>query len=161
MIFGEDDFTRRLEIDSGMALWRAELSDGRVIVQDDGRPGQEPPQAWYRLGDELVKQDLRLVRFWLQFRTNHKRGILPRDAEGYFFRKSAIAQLNTKEVRYSYLIGHLQNGKVMVQRWSVPDLTHIETVAREPVGDRSLILNRRNNAEDHLAHQRIDAGLST
>src|SRR5690606_28671540 len=34
MVNGEDGFTRFLEDDRRTALWRARLSDGRVIVQD-------------------------------------------------------------------------------------------------------------------------------
>lgn len=146
MVHGEDDYTRELQMGGGMALWYAELTDGRVAVQDDGRPGLWPPQAWPRLAAHVGRAGLGVRRLWLQFR-GHAERPLPESAEGYFFRKSALAVFRTEGTRHSYLLGHLHDGEVVVQRWSTPDLRYVETFVRDPadplgVGD-CLIRNRR------------------
>jgi hypothetical protein len=70
MVSGEDDYTRSLETDRRQALWRAELSDGRVVVMDDGRPGVSPDSAWLRLAEEVRRTGVRIRRLWPQFRSN-------------------------------------------------------------------------------------------
>lgn len=143
MVNGEDDFTRFLEDDRRTALWRARLSDGRVIVQDDGRPGMEPASAWLRLKSHLQEHSgLSLLSLWIQFRSHHKKNILPENASGYFFCKSEIGFWGSGSSQSFYLLGALQNGVLTVQKWSVPELILVETKVREidSAGD-CLILN--------------------
>jgi hypothetical protein len=158
LCWGGDAYTRDLEIDHATALWRVELSDGRVVVQDDHRPGAEPASAWQRLGLYLLAHpDLAIRRFWLQFRSNVHADILPRDAEGYYFCKSALANIASNRTTHFYLIGALTGCTIMVQRWSVPDLTLVDTEAREPKPGPCLLVNPRRR--DELARGETDTGL--
>jgi hypothetical protein len=140
MVNGEDDFTRERECDHREVLWRVELTDGSVIVQDDGRPGMEPPSAWMRLQSHLNETGLGIRKMWVQFRTNHVH-CLPADAEGYFFCKSALGMLSGEESFSFYLLGHLQDEKVVVQHWKVPELILLDVEFRDPTLGPCLIRN--------------------
>lgn len=151
MVRGEDDYTMELETDRKTALWRAELSDGSVVCMDDHRPGVQPHSAWVRLAEHVGRTGLRIRRLWLQFRSNHKRDILPADADGYFFCKSALGSWGNPETFSFYLVGYLQSEKLVVQRWSVPDLNLVDAEERDPAraGD-CLIRNPRNDSDPGL-----------
>jgi hypothetical protein len=140
--FDTDDFVRECELDKGMALWRAELSDGSVVIQDDGRPGVAPQSAWLRLADYLFATKLRITKLWLGFRDNQQRDILTANAEGYFFCKSAIGMWGSEETLHFAMLGVLHSGKLRVQRWAVPELTLLEVLERDPISaGRCLIRN--------------------
>jgi DNA-binding NarL/FixJ family response regulator len=150
MVSGEDDYTRELETDHGQALWRAELSDGRVVVMDDGRPGVDPPSAWLRLADEVRRTGVRVVRLWPQFRDNAQRDCLPANAEGYFLAKAALGMWGLANTLHFMLVGYLQGDEIVLQRWSVPELILVEVERRDAkaAGD-CLIRNPHGSA----AHQ--------
>jgi hypothetical protein len=140
--FSPDEYTRSLELDRGEAVWRARLSDGRIVHMDDARPGTDPASAWLRLRDFIHNTDfIEITDFWLEFR-GHAVKPLPLNAEGYFFCKSSSAELNGGATHHFMLIGALQSGRLLVQRWSVPELIHMGTEERNPkeAGQR-LILN--------------------
>jgi len=127
---GEDDYTDELQTDRGQAVWQAELSSGEVVTMDDGRPGVDEPSAWVRLGHYCRRNGLRIRRLWLKFRSNVARDILPADADGYFFCKSALGMLNSADTYHFYLVGFIRDGSLTVQRWQVPELVLIESESR-------------------------------
>lgn len=141
LTFEEDDYVRELQDSKRKAPWRAELSDGRVAVMDDGRPGVRPHSAWLRLADFLKGTGLRVRRLWLGFRSNQHRGILPLDADGYYFRYQAVRYIGEEQMDF-VLLGALNSGNLVVQRWQVPEMVLVDVEARDPAGaGPSLILN--------------------
>ncbi len=143
-----DDFTKELEVDCQQALWRAELSNGEIIIQDDSRPGCDPPQAWLRLATYLQQTTLRIVNLWIQFRSNSAKDILPKNADGYFFCKRALGNSAGGATYHSYLLGALVDGKLTVQTWHVPELVLDNIEEREPEkAGVCLILNGAANVE--------------
>lgn len=128
-----DDFLHERHL--AQAFWTARLSNGQVIYQDDGRPGLAEPSAWLRLGDYVRASRLNIDEVWIRFRKTEKRP-LPAKAEGYFFRKSLVGELSTRNNRQFFLIGYLHSGILMVQRWSVPELVLVSTEVRPPDDDR-------------------------
>jgi hypothetical protein len=139
-----DDFVRELQDDRRTAVWRAHLTDGTEVWMDDGRPGSDPPSAWLRLRERVAKTGARITGLSLQFRSHKQENILPADADGYFFRKSALGFLTGTETVESYLVGHLTGGRLFVQRWRVPELVLVEEVERDPAeAGESLIVNPR------------------
>jgi hypothetical protein len=132
MVSGEDDYTRSLETDRRQALWRAELSDGRVVVMDDGRPGVSPDSAWLRLAEEVRRTGVRIRRLWPQFRSNAQHDALPADADGYFFCKSAVGIWGLADTLQFMLVGSLQGTNLVIQKWSVPELILVEVETRDP-----------------------------
>jgi hypothetical protein len=145
----EDEFVSELQDASALAIWQCELSDGSVVSMDDGRPGIEPRSAWLRLAAYLKSSGLKIVGMWLKFRTNCDKNILPRNADGYFFSKNVIDALGRSDDEggrqaspFFYIVGALVNGKIEVQRYSIPSLTLIDTEIRDPETAReSLIRN--------------------
>jgi hypothetical protein len=100
--------------------WIAHLSNGERIYKDDGRPGVEPPQAWLRLAEYCRQNHLFVVNLTLQFRSHHE-APLPANADGYYFthRAEVVQGFPTVE---SYVIGYLNEGRLLVQQWRVPEL---------------------------------------
>ena len=126
--------------------WEAELDDGTVVVQDDGRPGADPPCGWLRLRERVRAGGPRVVALRVAFR-GHAFDAVPRGAAGYFFRQAAIGHLNGGACEWFYLTGWLRpDGLVEVRRWAVPELVPAGPAeARDPADDaavgQSLIVN--------------------
>lgn len=144
MVSGEDDYTRELETDRRQALWRAELSDGRVVCMDDDRPGTHPASAWVRLAAEVEATGARIVRLWPQFRSNAQRDALPANADGYFFCKSAMGVWGMPDTLHFMLLGHLTGGTLVVQKWSVPELILVEVEPRDPAAAGPCLIRNPN-----------------
>ena len=150
-----DQFTFDQEYGSGVATWRVELTNGEVVIQDDHRLGASPPQAWLRLRAYLARHQVGIRRMWLQFRSNEQRDILPANAEGYFFCKQCIGFVQGKKTYHSYILGALQNGKLMVHRWQVPELICAERYERDATscGDCLILNTWRQTNEDQSQEQ--------
>ena len=95
-------------------LWYAELSDGRVVIQDDGHPDRTG-SSWLRLKEYLASSEANIIKVWLGFRGLTKR-VVPDDAAGYFFVNGASA------VPGGPTIGHYVFGWV---DWWEKDIVHI------------------------------------
>jgi hypothetical protein len=127
----EDDFTNQKRLSE--ARWLVQLSDDRVVIQDDYRPGVNPPQTWLRLAAHLEKNPgLTIRRMWLQFRSNNIKNILTEDADAYFFANSVLGIFSAKKTLSFMLVGCLHNNKLMVQRWKVPELLFMDIEERDP-----------------------------
>ncbi len=127
----EDDYVRELQ-DRGTALWLASLSDGTTAFMDDGRPGLGEHSAWVRLATHVREGGLRLRGLSLRFRGHREAGILPDDADGYYFCKSALGTFGQDVTMGFYLVGALRGRRMEVQRWSVPELILVEREERDP-----------------------------
>lgn len=125
----EDDYTRERWLDS--VRWTVLLSNGEQVIQDDNRPGVEPASAWLRLGQYVCEQGLVIEGLTLQFRSEPPVR-LPERAEGYFFRKSLGAFLTSQATLGFYLVGHLEDGRVLVRRYKVPEMILVGLEARDP-----------------------------
>ena len=137
-----DEYTASLEDERGQALWRAELADGSVVVMDDGRPGLEPRSAWLRLRARVLAGGPRVRRLWAGFRSNQHRGILPADADGYFFAKAVLGSPDEPETLSFFLLGALAGGVLTVQKWQVPEMVLVSVEERDPAtAGECLLLN--------------------
>lgn len=128
----EDDHVRMLQYDRAQTVWVAELSSGLKVYQDDHRPGLSQHSAWVRLADHLAREGDRIIRLGLKFRSHKLFDILPVHADGYYFCRSTIGVFGLGTPLHFYMLGALTHGKVMIKRFKVPELTHIETVERLP-----------------------------
>jgi hypothetical protein len=133
----EDEFTFE------KCRWLAHLSNGEIIIQDDGRPGMEPPSAWLRLKEYCKQNNVNIINVSLQFRSNHV-SPLPAYADGYFFANKYIAIQGGFQGGF-YLVGVLINDIIQVHNYSVPALEYSGTEIRkvEDAGD-FLIKNHGN-----------------
>lgn len=132
----EDDYVRELQEDRKTAVWRAWYSvpgDPRLklAIMDDDRPGVSPSSAWLRLTAFLAASGGRVHDMDLQFRS-HRVRVAKTAANGYFFCKSLVCAdvLGGAPQENFYLVGALTGDRVMVERWSVPSLIHLDTQAR-------------------------------
>lgn len=126
--------------------WIAHLSNGERIIQDDGRPGVNPPQAWLRLKEYCRQNSLSVVNLTLQFRSHHE-APLPANAEAYYFINKVAAVYGGPTLGF-FLVGALtEDGKLRVQHWKVPELVYFgeETRKLEDAGES--IIWRNNDKE--------------
>lgn len=141
IIFGEDDHHR--EHYFSKTRWVAVLSDGRRVYEDYNRPEYQD-SAWLRLGRFIRQSGLGIAEVYLQFRS-HEEHPLPKNARGYFLRKSIIQFFGQAPVDF-YLLGYLDDhNRVQLARWQAPELIQIESETRDPADEElvglSLILN--------------------
>lgn len=130
----EDDFVKH------QMRWVVVLSNGETVYQDDNRPGLDEPSAWLRLKQYVADNNLNIIEFWLQFRTNRVL-VEPRAASGYYFSKSAFGVWG-EESKEGYVAGALVDGRVVGMLWKVPELIAVESINREvPLDAKPLILN--------------------
>lgn len=123
--------------------WVAVLSDGTNVYQDDERPGVEEPSAWKRMKAYCEENSLNIVELWLQFRSNRVL-VEPKDADGYFFVKSAGAVWGNPETHHAYVVGPLVDGKIYTTTWKIPELVAITHDIRAPDFESpSLILKKK------------------
>jgi hypothetical protein len=132
----EDDFTFE------KARWLAHLSNGEIVIQDDGRPNVDPPQAWLRLSDYCRQNNLNIVKLTLQFRS-HIEDPLPENAEGYFFVNKIATVQGGPQINF-FMVGHLEGEQVHIQQWKLPELIlcGYETRSVDKIG-LSLIRNNQ------------------
>lgn len=126
-----DDYVASRQDDHREAIWYVELSDGTTVYQDDFRPGLNPWSAWLRLGTHCRESGLRIRSLSLRFRSHVEDHILPRDADGYYFAKSAVRLLEGGDTAHFYLVGDLKSDDLKVYRWAVPELVPAGEVERE------------------------------
>ena len=127
-----DDYTQEKWLSE--ARWIAVLSTGEQVLQDDDRPGVEPKSAWLRLGEHVKKTGSKIVELSIRFR-DEPAVTFPSNAEGYFFRKSMGAFLFSDTSYGFYVVGVLQEGTLLVQKWKVPEMVLVEEEIRDPADD--------------------------
>jgi hypothetical protein len=129
----EDDYTRSRYYTH--PRWVALLSDGTTALADDDRPGEAEASAWQRLRAHCLGRGVWVVGLSLQFRSHVERPV-PDGARGYFLRTNLIGWLADNVTRGYYLVGHLTDAGVAVQRWCVPELLPGDTEVRDPADER-------------------------
>lgn len=125
-------------------IWVVHLNNGETIYQDDGREGEAEPSAWIRLRQYVTANNLRIERMELVFRVHSRGNVVEMapNADGYYFAYGALAQMGTPGTHSLYVTGHLWEGRLCIQKWSVPALEQIEEEVREPdLTSLSLIVN--------------------
>ncbi len=111
-------------------LWVAWLSNGKVVYQDDGRPGVGEPSAWKRLRRHCEQHKLWLTRLGLKFRSHEQFDILPKDAEAYFFCNRIFAVMGSEHQHRLAVVGHKAGDQLHCKTFKVPELLLFETDTR-------------------------------
>jgi hypothetical protein len=126
--------------------WVAELSNGEVAVQDDGRPGRSPESGWLRLRDYVRENGLRVVNLHLRFR-HRVAGSVPPNCEAVYFARKASFTMGDAGTTHQAAIGFVQGGKLFVEVWEVPALVLSYREERPvPAEGESLLVNGVNHA---------------
>jgi hypothetical protein len=110
-------------------IWVAVLSNGQTVYQDDNRIDYEEKSAWLRLKRYISENQLKIKTFYIKFRSNTVLST-PSDASGYFFSKGIMGSVATSNVFY-YLVGHIENGKVYIKKFKIPELLCFDQEVRE------------------------------
>lgn len=112
--------------------WEARLSDGSVVVMDDGRPGTTET-AWARLRQQVAAGGPRVVGLDIAFRARTLTPV-PDNARGYFFGQALFADFAGSPPTHFFLVGYVPADAdlVRVGTWIVPALVPVAQ------GDRSL-----------------------
>lgn len=106
------------------ARWEVVLSDGTTVYRNDEEIGES---AWVLLGEYLKDNPrLSITQFKFGFRDNYR--TLKENAEGYFFRNSVVGSLAGSQS--SFLVGILQDGKILVEKWEIPEMLYQGTEER-------------------------------
>ena len=122
----------------GDPMWVVTLSNGLTVYNDDGRTDVEPASAWLRLQEYCRKNDLTIQTFRLRFRSHWEHA--PANKDGYIFCYSALGSLFSDHTIGFYIIGYLENGKLIVQKWRVPELILDSTEERNLEDYRNLLI---------------------
>ena len=105
--------------DSGRALWKAELSDGSVFIEQiDG--------TWHMLIDKIKQERLCITNLRIQFR-NEICAPLPANSKGYFLRYASLGILNMSSQMRFLIIGYLkEDDTIQCFKVKIPELMIIE-----------------------------------
>jgi hypothetical protein len=116
MTFVEDDFVK------GKVRWVVELRSGKIIYQDDERPGELEPSAWRRLAAYLKTESEEISVGWLQFRSHRVQVFFP-GASAYYMAKLAQKSWEDADTTHGFVTGEIRNGVLRVISWKGPELT--------------------------------------
>jgi hypothetical protein len=125
----EDDFVK--DHAEHNARWVVGLSDGSNAYYDDHRPNLEIHSSWQRLKDYCNQNNIYITSMYLQFRSHFEN--IEGGKDGYFFSKAVRGVLKQEEEKtyHFFLCGYIDNDKVKIYKYSVPELIVIDTFYRE------------------------------
>ena len=126
-------------------VWIAELSNGETIYQDDDRPGVDPPSALKRLKTYCSANNIHITKMSVKNRS-HIENVGSGD-DGYFFCKSAGAFMFGDETMHSFIVGRLNDGKLLTRRWNMPEVTP-ESIEERNIGESLEFLITKKGALD-------------
>lgn len=109
--------------DTGKALWKAELSNGSVFIE-------QIHGNWHHLRETIQNQNLFITKLWIQFR-KERCAPLPANSKGYFLRYASLGILNLNNQMNFLIIGYLRDDDfVHCYKIKIPELTIIEEDCR-------------------------------
>lgn len=133
-----DDFLREAIVFH--PTWRANLSNGETVVEDDMRPGITK-SAWLRLREYVGLNNLTINGISLNFRDKNIKPV-PDNAEGYFFIKNAASVWGSPDTMGFYIFGYLKGGTVYTKKYKIPECVFFEDGHRTiEEAAKGLILN--------------------
>lgn len=116
--------------------WEAVLDDDTKVYQDDYL--NHSKSSWERLGEYCKKNNRRIKYFRCGFRDNVI--TLPENKSGYFFKRMVRGYFGGT-TRNFFLVGYVQDGIIIINKYSVPEFILDEETTRElDLEDPSLIL---------------------
>lgn len=140
-------------------IWIAKLSNGETVYQDDGRPNVQPESAWLRMKQYCEENDLYIESIQVRNRSHVEDVGVGHD--GYFFCKGAGALLFQDLTIHTFNIGHLEDEKLHVRIWRLPELIPERFEERDPyeVSHECLIVKKGVLDDEKLQAQNDRAGM--
>ena len=118
--------------------WIATLSNGDTVYQDDGRPEVEPESAWARLKIYCEENSLHITNIKVKNRSHLED--VGSDYDGYFFCKGVGAVMFGYFTLHTFNIVIIENGKLRVRTWRLPELIPERFEDRELEGSHEFII---------------------
>jgi hypothetical protein len=107
-------------------MWFAELSNGEKVLQDDDRPGEDPPSAWVRLVNYCNDNGLHVKKMYFSNGDGLTHPFEDEDGlEGAFFMKGVSGDMFAAETSYSYIFGNVYGDQLRIKKYTVPDCQFI------------------------------------
>lgn len=126
--------------------WVVELSNGESIYQNDGFDESIEFSAWIRLKEYLCKNNLKIDKMYVRFRSNI---FYPLEdyCDGYFFSMGIIGMMSSTENVNFYILGSIKNSIVNIKKIKVPELIVFDQEERDISNctEQQIILNTKEN----------------
>ena len=135
-------------------IWIATLSNGDTIYQDDGRPDVEPSSAWVRLRLYCQQNDVHIIN--MQVRNRSHVEDIGADHDGYFFCKGAGALIFGDITMHTFNIGVLNEGKLKVRTWRLPELIPERFEERDPYASPECIIAKKGILDEQRLQTQND-----
>jgi hypothetical protein len=113
--FEIDDFIN----DQDKTHWVVDLSNGKRVYGDDGRPGLERV-AWKRLRNYLYNNNLYITEMFIRFRSHIES--VGKSEQGYFFKRGILASAYDERQYHKFIVGTIKDGLIHAQTWLVPEI---------------------------------------
>lgn len=132
----QDDYA--YDVMMGETRWVVRLNDDTEVFMDDNRVGINPPQAWLRLKKYCEENNKWIEKIHLQFRSHCE--AIPSGKDGYMFCRCARGYFNSESTVHYFLIGYLEKGKLIMERWMAPELIRENVEERDINNYKDLII---------------------
>ena len=127
-------------------IWIADLSNGETVYQDDGRPDVKPASDWTRLKIYCEENELHITRIKVRNRSHVEEAGSGYD--GYFFCKGAGALLFGDLTIHTFNIGFLEEGRLRVRTWRLPELIPERFEERDPYESPECLICKKGVLDD-------------
>lgn len=105
-------------LDRDKTIWIATLESGEEVWQ---RIDLEQDDDTYSSWAELKKTNPKITGLRVRFRSHTEE--IPWGADGYYFRRGAIAELPGTDTINCYVTGYIQDGILHKIWWKIPEIT--------------------------------------
>lgn len=129
-----DDFV----LEKDVAYWTAELNNGLIVYQDDGRPGYEEQSAWLRLKKYCETHNLFVRKMRITFRSHTE--LCGESDTGFFFSLGIFANCLVQRQQQRFICGPIKDGAIHITIWAVPEILSVETEIRDILGNEEKII---------------------
>ena len=126
-------------------IWIAELNNGEMIYQDDGKPDCHPESAWLRLKEYCEQNDLSIKSISVKNRSIQKQ--IVSDADSFTFCKSAGALMFGGQTSHSFVFGYVNDGVYRAKKVNLPEMIIDRPEKRNIEDYRNLIIRRSGKVE--------------
>lgn len=123
--------------DKDKTYWKAKLSDGTVVYEDDDRPEYAQKSAWLRLKEYCTINNLFVQDMWIVFRSHTE--YCGHSDIGFFFTKGALGSPATR-TEYRYICGPIIEDRIHTKVWRVPEVIEVESEIRPIEGNEEKII---------------------
>lgn len=137
-------------LDQDTTYWKAQLSNGEVVYQDDNRPGKKPRSAWLRLKKYCKKKKIYPTDMWIIFRSHTE--YCGHSDIGFFFSLGVLGSPGMP-TEHRFVCGPVINGKIHIKVWRIPEIIEQESELRNIEGNEDKIIWDTNRSLTDMTAQ--------